>query len=34
MVNSVWPEVEGRLEFNLKSIYSPGDPDTFLKVSR
>lgn len=32
MVYSVWPELEERLEFNLKSIYSPGDPDIFFKV--
>lgn len=31
MIHSVWPEIEERLELNLKSIYSPGNPDTFFK---
>ncbi|XKL61899.1 hypothetical protein PGB90_001732 [Kerria lacca] len=30
MVYSIWPELEERLEFHLKSIYSPGNPDTFF----
>ena len=32
LVYSVWPELEARLEFNLKSIYSPGNTDVFFKV--
>lgn len=28
-LRSFWPEVEERLETNLTSIYSPGDPDIF-----
>ncbi|XP_065222540.1 conserved oligomeric Golgi complex subunit 2 [Planococcus citri] len=31
MVHSVWPELEERLEFNLKSIYSQGNADSFFK---
>ncbi|KAK7605308.1 hypothetical protein V9T40_007166 [Parthenolecanium corni] len=31
MVHCIWLEIEERLEFNLKSIYFPGNPDTFFK---
>lgn len=33
LVNSVWVEIAQAFEENLPLIFSPGNPDSFLKVS-
>ena len=33
LVNSVWPEVVALIEKKASVIFSPGNPDTFYKVS-
>lgn len=34
LVNSFWAEVEEKIEQYIKSIFAPGDPVLFHKVSK
>ena len=34
LVSAVWPEIVGRLETQVQSIFAPGDPQAFHKVNQ